>query len=61
MSDISLIDTPIKRPLTYAVWSEDIIVGRIGIKRVIIITVIKINSLHDLLAGGVILPIFPEK
>ena len=33
MSDISLIDSPIKRPLTYAVLSEDIIEGRIGIKR----------------------------
>ena len=33
MSDMSLIDSPINRPLTYAVWSEDIIVGRIGIKR----------------------------
>ena len=33
MSDISLIDSPIKQHLTYAVWSEDIIVGRKGIKR----------------------------
>ena len=33
MSDMSLMDSPINRPLTYAVWSEDIIVGRIGIKR----------------------------
>ena len=33
MSDMSMIDSPINRPLTYAVWSVDIIVGRIGIKR----------------------------
>ena len=33
MSSISLIDSLIQRPLTYDIWSEDIIVGRIGIKR----------------------------
>ena len=28
ISDISLVDSPIKRPLTYAVWSCEMISGR---------------------------------